>query len=532
MTKFDVFIAALIALVAGLIFYPFAAIGVDSHHDGIMLKPAMDVLSGQVLFRDTFSQYGPLTTYFQALALAVSPTLHSLRILTVLAYAGSLGFLYLAWRALLPRSLSLIASLVFVGYAPFFHPNWPMHPWSSVMALGFQSIAILALVRIVAGDRPAVWAWVLGLACASTLWCRQPVGIILTASVGVIAVALHLTGWRLAPGEVSRVWVRAAVGFVCVTILVLGYLMMNGAVAPWWEQTVLWPWKWAKSGTIVSFCFYLTPNNTLIFPSILLVAFSPALLRLVFTRLPLFVDLSWWMFLVVLYCTVAGPTVRPYLLIYTGGWGVLVLALTGLQVLLVIICAFIKKWGESHGNEFYRVSVLSGLAIGSAAQIYPVACVDHVYWALAPGFGVFVYFVYRCLRLPSLYCCLGLLLLLAPAIYDKFRWGLYNFTRPTVALSSPSVLVGMRVDSDFAGAIMRTDTVVRGLLARHQNRPVVLYGNSPLCLEWFDNRFNPSPYFVTWDRLVPEAEQHKRTAYLMGTRPVLLLAESASEALS
>ncbi|MCS6273708.1 MAG: hypothetical protein H2169_05070, partial [Opitutus sp.] len=68
MTKFDVFIAALIALVAGLIFYPFAAIGVDSHHDGIMLKPAMDVLSGQVLFRDTFSQYGPLTTYFQALA--------------------------------------------------------------------------------------------------------------------------------------------------------------------------------------------------------------------------------------------------------------------------------------------------------------------------------------------------------------------------------------------------------------------------------------------------------------------------------
>jgi hypothetical protein len=51
------------------VFTPFARLGIDPHHDGIMLKPALDVLAGETLFRDTFSQYGLGTTYMQAAAL-------------------------------------------------------------------------------------------------------------------------------------------------------------------------------------------------------------------------------------------------------------------------------------------------------------------------------------------------------------------------------------------------------------------------------------------------------------------------------
>jgi hypothetical protein len=40
-----------------LSFAPFAPLEIDAH-DGVMLKPAMDVLSGHVLFRDTVSPYG------------------------------------------------------------------------------------------------------------------------------------------------------------------------------------------------------------------------------------------------------------------------------------------------------------------------------------------------------------------------------------------------------------------------------------------------------------------------------------------
>src|SRR3954470_22772839 len=83
------------ALVAWLL--PEVSYGVDPHHDGIMLKPALDVLAGQTLFRDTFMQYGALTTYLQALALWIQPTLMSLRALTLLAHAVALLFLYAAW---------------------------------------------------------------------------------------------------------------------------------------------------------------------------------------------------------------------------------------------------------------------------------------------------------------------------------------------------------------------------------------------------------------------------------------------------
>ena len=47
----------------------FAQMDPDWHHDGILFKPAIDVASGLSLFRDTFSQYGALTTYLHATAL-------------------------------------------------------------------------------------------------------------------------------------------------------------------------------------------------------------------------------------------------------------------------------------------------------------------------------------------------------------------------------------------------------------------------------------------------------------------------------
>src|SRR4051812_34011468 len=77
-------------IVTFAVYYPFSLIGVDPHHDGIMLKSAMDVLSGQVLFRDTFDQYGALTTYLQAFSLfSFGASLKVLKISTVFFYALS-----------------------------------------------------------------------------------------------------------------------------------------------------------------------------------------------------------------------------------------------------------------------------------------------------------------------------------------------------------------------------------------------------------------------------------------------------------
>ena len=52
-------------LVTVAAFLPPAMRGIDSHHDGFMLKCAMDVFSGQTIHKDTFTQYGVLSTYLQ-----------------------------------------------------------------------------------------------------------------------------------------------------------------------------------------------------------------------------------------------------------------------------------------------------------------------------------------------------------------------------------------------------------------------------------------------------------------------------------
>jgi hypothetical protein len=44
----------------------FARIRVDAHHDGIIFVPAVEILRGKVLFRQTVDQYGALTTLVQA----------------------------------------------------------------------------------------------------------------------------------------------------------------------------------------------------------------------------------------------------------------------------------------------------------------------------------------------------------------------------------------------------------------------------------------------------------------------------------
>ena len=49
----------------------FAHLDPDWHHDGILFKPAVDVAAGLSLFKETFTQYGALTTYLQAGAVAI-----------------------------------------------------------------------------------------------------------------------------------------------------------------------------------------------------------------------------------------------------------------------------------------------------------------------------------------------------------------------------------------------------------------------------------------------------------------------------
>ena len=529
MAKSDMWVAAGVSLIAGGIFYPFARVGLDPHHDGIMLKPALDVLAGQVLYRDTFSQYGPLTTYLQALALAIQPTLHSLRVLTVLANAGSLFFLFLAWRTVLSRSLSLVASLLFVLHAQFFDPVWPMIPWSSVLALFFQSVAIFSLLRIVAGPVHSGMPWLLGITCACTVWCRQPVGIILTLSIGTIAAALHFTGWREYAALPRSLWLKVVLAFCAVSLLILGPLALHGALPAAWEQAILWPRRWAQGYNEAIFWVnaeaFIYPREAWVLCATLLVCFLPALLRRIRASLPRWVDFVWLAVLSGVYLGYARPVVAPALALFLGGWNAVIIIGIGIQAVIAVGRIFRRQPGVSAlaEREYYVSATLAGLALGSAVQIYPLPEPNHLYWALAPGLGVFVYFCHRLFRLSAVGCSLTLLLLLVPGAYSKYRWGNYTLNQPAVTLVNPPVLRGMRVEPKLAAALERSFAPIAALLQKNPDQQVVLYGDDALYLAWFNNRKNPSPYYVNWGGLVPPADQQKRLNYVFQAKPVVLL---------
>ena len=116
---------ALIAFAILLLTLPFVYTlsknGFDSHHTGLMYKGALDVASGKALFRETFTQYGALTTYIQALFLLIfGKRVTSILLATALFYALDFLLLYRISRRFLCRTLSLVGTGITVFLAPFY----------------------------------------------------------------------------------------------------------------------------------------------------------------------------------------------------------------------------------------------------------------------------------------------------------------------------------------------------------------------------------------------------------------------------
>ena len=134
----DFSIAVFVATVVW--FSIFAVARIDLHHDAVMLKPAIDVAAGKVIFRDTFCQYGALSVWIQALAVKLfGGELIVIQLLTVLFYGGIAVLSDRIFRRFLPFPFRLANLGLFWGMAPFYIV--PFHPWSSVYALFFMLLS-------------------------------------------------------------------------------------------------------------------------------------------------------------------------------------------------------------------------------------------------------------------------------------------------------------------------------------------------------------------------------------------------------
>ena len=535
MNRRDVLIAGILTAILVALLLPLASLGVDPHHDGIMLKPALDVLAGKFLYRDSFTQYGALTTYLQALTLALQPTLLAVRLATVGLYAATLFCLYAAWRLILPRSLTVVACVLFILFNPAYEAEpwnyepWMLLPWSSVYALMFQAVGLYALFRVIRGDRLERWGLVLGLACAAAFWCRQPVGVMMTGSLIAIWPALHWTGWVPAQSSKRVILGRILGGFFAVHAVLFGGFALNGALSAWWYQNIAWPARWSQAMVWMdTLVFFAHPAEAVGLVGLVLALAVPRLVKSFRPNLPAAV---WAAYFVAL----AGVLIWQHewllrvIAMREGGWSfVMPLLLVGFAISVLV--GAVRQRGAPQSAEYYLSAAWAAFGLGSLVQYYPMGDSWHMFYALAPVFGLFVFVVWRWSGRSVPVVTAVFTALLLPAVYFKVRSIPPVLNRPLVTLAKPALLRGMKVPPEQARYLDQiTDTLALVELL-HPDMPAALIGNDALYLCFMRNQATPIPYYVTWQGLANQEQNLQRWDYIQRTRPVMILQKARWEA--
>lgn len=533
----DLLYAGLAATGLAIMLVPFARIGVDPHHDGIMLKPALDVLAGQTLFRDTFMQYGALTCYLQAVALWIQPTLLCLKLMTAAAYVATLLLLYATWRLLLPRSLTLLSCGLFILFLPSYEKNWfseywVLLPWSSVLAMLLQCLGLYALLQVIRHEQAPRWALILGLACAGAFWCRQSVGIIMIGTVAATGLALQWTGWRPAHHSPRQLLLWIGAGLAGVSALLLGTIVFSGAVPEWWYQNFVWPRKWAVSPSNVSWQIalkvFLHPAPGAMLLGLGLAAVLPGLLR---RRWSVFSARGILLYYVCLGVVLVWQRERvlPALALRDGGWSLVFPLLVLLQSVISLVRGLAAR-AQPKPVEYYLVVAFAALSLASVLQYYPVPDPWHVFWSLAPAFGLCVYAFWRWSGWPAPVTAGVLVVALLPALAGKIRSVRECLAQPLVTLSAPAALRGMRVEPALAQRVGLIMDAIGPVLRANPSLPSALIGDDAMYLCFTDNHTNPTPYFVTWLGLASNEENLRRWDNIQRTRPLIFLLNARWEA--
>lgn len=537
MNRRDMLIAGLLAagLVAWLI--PMAGHDVDAHHDGIMLKPALDLLAGQVLFRDTFTQYGALTTRLQATVLWFEPTLLSLRLLSAAAHGVALVFLYAAWRLILPRLLTVFACVVFILFIPAYEKDWlgdywKLWPWSSAFALMFQCIGLYALCRMIRSDQPVRWGALLGAVCACVFWCRQPVGLLMTGCLVVLWLALGWTGWK--PEGASRAAVLAGLlaGLTGVHGVMLADIWLSGAGPEWWYQNFVWPRKWLVGDMTWSwrqfFTVYVHPGAAAWLLALPMTALGLRLARRFRPGLPAWLTPA-------AYASVGALLLWQHdralgaLALREGGWTLLIPAVILAQATISLASAFLDQ-DNSRPADYHLVAASAALAVGALGQYYPLPDPWHMLWALGPAFGLWIYALWRWLGWSPPVLAVVLTAAFIPAAYAKVRAAADTLSQPRVTLSAPDVLRGMQVSPEEARVYRQITGTLDQILQQRPDIPAVLIGNDALYLCFVPNLINPLPYYVNWGGLVDAATTEKRWRYIASVRPLIFFQQARWDA--
>lgn len=446
---------------------PFAFIDVDPQHDGLMFKVAFDLYHGAVPFRDTFSQYGLLTSLLHASLLYIfEPTLLVLRLMTVLLYSVTAPLMWMLCRLVLSRLMSVLAVLLWFSLAAFF--LYPLLPWSSSAALPVQACMILLAARYFTKGN----AWYLAASAtmaAVIFWIRMPVGVVSLLSFLCVIAFLRLSQrWRLL--DILGGWREGAIvlgAFFGFSAPFLVYLLVSGAFRDWFLQTFVMALVFARSIPEV----WGNGEGPL---WTIARSFFPVWLNMVWALLP-------------------------------------ALALLGFMVL---VFQFRRARMGPARNRSVVMLVMTTFAVASWSQYYPVTEERHVFWGAMPLVPVAFFWVQTALlavgrRLPervrfggrlsataTVFLALCVVAVPAAERYEAAFTRLSKFNRP---FEAPAVLKGMYGTLDQVRLYAAMDRDIKELEKANPGADLITTGFDPLYLTFGTYRPNWHPLYVFFD---------------------------------
>ncbi|RZO21690.1 MAG: hypothetical protein EVB05_07145 [Candidatus Thioglobus sp.] len=354
----------------------FARLDPNWHHDGILFKPASDVAAGLSLFRETFSQYGALTTYLQAAAIAVfGKSLLVVRYEAAIFLSLTSAFFYLIVREIVPTSIAVLAVVLWICLAPFFTQTFL--PWSSIYALFFAVLGTWLLIKGVNFGSLKSMAWgycfAAGLCFAASFWTRQPTGILFP-----VMFSLFLFCY-LDRSTSRRTTIVQALSYVCgflfFNAVIFSWLFIDDALLDWWKQSIQGASSFAgqeseKGSIFQRVVRYLFPNPGRIHGGI---------------------ESNIWRGL---------PAVN-------------------IAILFILGIGLARKHKQTVRSR--SLLALCLLSFGSWHQYFPISGLWQIYWGASPMIGVAVagtYLGFRHMRLPS-QCSAILLVLFSMIVFGK-----------------------------------------------------------------------------------------------------------------
>ncbi len=460
---------ALIFAVTALWFGAFAPLGIDFHHDGIMFKAAADVADGKALFRDTFSQYGILIPFVQALPLRLfGSELLFLKLETVLFYALAAVVLDRLFRPYLSTVFQWLLLALYWTLAPFLGVT--MHPWSSVPAMLTMLLAGLFFRRYFDRNRSADLIGA-GVMAGLAFGLRQPCGAVLLAA-GVIALGIKYVAIRPPFLNALRELGLYLAGTGAVLAVYAIYLTAAGAWQDYYIQCIRFPLNFAgnRSGG---------NDWGRIFDS--------------------FIPLG------------SGFTVFPWV---TFGF---------------FLYSLRQLWHKKEG-KYLNFATLAVIGLASYHQYHPVPCVRHLYWAAVPMMGVYVLALDEIWRTPvlrkSVRAAAIAFLLAGPVITAGIR--LYTgydrlVTMPYRQRVDLAGLRGMLLTPSEARYTVRFRAVLEALPEPLRGRGRLnLTGDGLYAVLLAPNGVDPHRVFVNWGDQIYGDYSRVMEEFVRRERPVIL----------